>query len=146
MELNIDLWVLWVIGAVLLLVVEMMTPGVFVFACFAIAAFVTAICAAAGVSTAASWWIFLCLSIVAVVVARPLLAPLMNKTATPSNTDALIGQDALVLLPIAAHKPGKVKVRGEEWRAEAAEDLAENAIVTVERVEGTRLVVKLKKD
>ena len=63
-----------------------------------------------------------------------------------SGTDAALGQKALVLAPIAPHQAGRVRVRGEEWRAlleeGATTPVAEGAEVTVTGVDGVTLLVR----
>ncbi|MGH7730697.1 MAG: NfeD family protein [Candidatus Eiseniibacteriota bacterium] len=70
---------------------------------------------------------------------------LKNRTV-PSNTDALLGQRAVVTTRVAEHAPGLVKVRDEVWRAVpvpgAGGPFDEGAVVTVEGVDGVTLRVR----
>ena len=70
----------------------------------------------------------------------------LKPRSVPSNADALLGQQAVVTLRVAAHAPGQVKVRDEVWRAVPAPGAGgpfENgAVVTVESVDGVTLQVR----
>jgi len=63
-----------------------------------------------------------------------------------SGGDAALGQRALVLTPIAPHVAGRVRVRGEEWRAVledgASQPIAQGTEVTVTGVDGVTLLVR----
>jgi membrane protein implicated in regulation of membrane protease activity len=64
----------------------------------------------------------------------------------PSNVDAIVGRNGVVLVRIAPHVPGQIKVGDEVWRAElaresdAAREPGEK--VTVDSVEGVTLKVR----
>lgn len=67
-------------------------------------------------------------------------------SAHASNADAVVGRRGLVVAPIAPHRPGRVRVGDEEWRAMAAEGAAgsfvEGAEITVSGVDGVTLLVR----
>ena len=58
--------------------------------------------------------------------------------------ESLIGQEAIVLLPIELNKKGKVSLRGEIWNAEAKEEINKGQIVVVRNVQGLKLEVERK--
>ena len=67
---------------------------------------------------------------------------------TATNTDALLGKNAIVIERIAPHVPGMVRLGDETWRARLVNDAeAEPArepgvMVTVDAVEGVTLKVR----
>ncbi len=69
-----------------------------------------------------------------------------SKIVTPMETtlgvDQLIGQTALVTADIAPHKPGKVKLNDEEWRARATRKFSVGQEVEVKKISGITLTVK----
>ena len=136
-------WILWVIFAVSLFLVEILTPGAFYFACLGVGALL-----AAGVSLLHfPWWfpwtVFLVTSLVLLFASRPLAHRLMRGGGQLSNVDALIGQRARVTEAIdAATDRGAVRLEGEIWRAKADETIPAETWVEVLRVEGTRVIVK----
>lgn len=70
----------------------------------------------------------------------------MQTRSQPSNADALIGQQGLVMHRVARHTPGQIKVRDEVWRAEPAPGIdgpfEPGAVVTVAAVDGVTLQVR----
>jgi len=133
---------MWLSAGVFLLVIEMITPGLFLFACFGLGAFVAAIAAAKGVEQTQVWLIFVSSSLVLVVLARTLAARFLQGKGRPSNVDEYIGREGIVLEAIAPHQPGVVRVGGESWRAKASSPIEVNATVVIERIEGTSAYVK----
>ncbi|MEK7824272.1 MAG: NfeD family protein [Candidatus Eisenbacteria bacterium] len=72
-------------------------------------------------------------------------ARLKHRTVT-SNADALLGERAMVMVRVAEHEPGQVKVRDEVWRAVPAPGVSgpfeQGAVVTIEGVDGVTLKVR----
>jgi membrane protein implicated in regulation of membrane protease activity len=70
----------------------------------------------------------------------------LKRPAVPTNTDALIGQRALVTQSLSEHQPGQVRLRGEVWRARPAAGeagaLEAGTEVLVEGMEGVTLLVR----
>ena len=70
----------------------------------------------------------------------------LKRPGLASNTDALIGQKALVKEALSAHHPGQVSLRGEVWRARPAPDepgtLEAGVEVMVEAIDGVTLTVR----
>ena len=70
----------------------------------------------------------------------------MHAPNVPTNTDALLGREAVVVHRIAPHEPGQVKVNDELWRASIAPDAAEafepGRRVTVAGIDGVTLQVR----
>jgi membrane protein implicated in regulation of membrane protease activity len=70
----------------------------------------------------------------------------MKHRAVSSNVDAVIGRPAMVLVRIAAHEPGQVRVHDEIWRAVPAAGTAgpfePGTEVTVQGVDGVTLQVR----
>jgi membrane protein implicated in regulation of membrane protease activity len=64
----------------------------------------------------------------------------------PSNVDALVGRTGVVVVRVASHSAGQVKVGDEIWRAELlpADEVAREVgqTVTVEAVEGVTIKVR----
>jgi len=58
------------------------------------------------------------------------------------NTDALIGQKAIVVKEVKSQSPGQVKIKGEVWRAESETVCIIGSTVEVVGFEGVTLKVK----
>jgi membrane protein implicated in regulation of membrane protease activity len=86
------------------------------------------------------------LCIAYIVVGRRWVRARLKRPGLHTNTDALIGQRALVTKAISAHEPGQVRLRDEVWRARPtageAGALAAGSEVIVEGVDGVTLLVR----
>ncbi len=136
-------WSFWIIAAIVLLIIEIATPGVFFFACLSVGAFFGGITALFNLPYWAPWIVFLFVSILSIYLIRPFARKMfaVNKPEK-SNVDALIGQKALTTEAINPPHLGLVKVEGELWRAEAREAIEAGTCVEITGVNGTRLIVK----
>ena len=142
------LWQLWFISAVLLLVAEMFTGGLWLL-CVAVG------CAAAGLTglfpvagPVAQTIIFAVTSLLSLVGLRPaLVRRLLHSGGTElrSGVDALLGKTGYVTERIEpGARPGRIKVDGEDWRGVSLDDsiLEPGTRVMVIQVDGTTLIVE----
>jgi membrane protein implicated in regulation of membrane protease activity len=115
--------VLWVIAAGAFGVGEMLTTGFFL-APFAVGAALAAGTEAAGLGGVAAWIVFLLVSVLSLVVLRPIArSHLRVPPQIRTGTAALVGKPAVVLERIANHEGvGCVKIDGEVWTARALDD------------------------
>ncbi len=139
-----DSWMIWLIVAVLLLIVEMMTPGAFFFACLGLGALLTALVSCFHAPQWSVWLSFIGSSVLFVLLARPIAKRYMEGDSRPSNVDELVGREGVVIEAIEPHKSGQVKIRGEIWRAESGEPIPQDALIEVLKVDGNHLLVKKK--
>jgi membrane protein implicated in regulation of membrane protease activity len=86
------------------------------------------------------------LALAYVFVGRKRIRQKFRRAGLPSNTDALLGRTVRIVEAIGPHHPGRVKLEGEEWRAELASEragelpLGSNARVV--RVDGVTVFVE----
>jgi membrane protein implicated in regulation of membrane protease activity len=134
----------WLVIAIVLLVIEMVTPGIFFFACFSVGAFAATLAAFLGCPSWAVWVIFSSVSILLIFLVAPLARRWMKKIpSTPVGLDSLEGQRAQVIEPIDPGT-GKGQVRlsnGAIWRAMSDLPIAEGSHVEIVCITGTRLQV-----
>jgi membrane protein implicated in regulation of membrane protease activity len=110
-------WVIWTIVAVLLLVGEMFTPGLFVLGPVALAAVAAGISSLLGIGATGQVIVFIAGSIASVALIRPIAkSHLRMPAAIRTGTAALTGTKALVLQRVDSDG-GRVKIGGEEWSA-----------------------------
>jgi membrane protein implicated in regulation of membrane protease activity len=116
-------WVLWVVAAGLFGIGEMLTTSFFL-APFAAGAGAAAIVDVAGAGELAAWIVFVVVSLLILVVVRPIArSHLKTPPALRTGSAALIGKQAIVLERIANHEGvGCVKIDGEVWTARAFDD------------------------
>ncbi len=135
----------WLIAAIILFVLEIITPG-FVLANFAVASMAAAVAAWFGAAIELQVIVFVVAALVSFVSIRPLLRRTLLKepALVPTGTDALVGRQAIVTDAIPRPPAtGRVKVDGDSWAAISAsgEPIAENTVVTVQKVDSTTLIV-----
>ena len=134
----------WVALMIVFLVVEGAAPGLVSiwFALGALAALISALLGAQ-VWLQAVW--FVVISVVALVVTRPLAKKYVNSRTQATNADMLIGQECIVTETIDnIAGTGAVSVGGQTWTARAVSDepIQPKAIAVVRRIEGVKLIVE----
>lgn len=139
-------WHLWVIGGVVLIILEMFTLSFFL-ASFGVAALITAIVAANDASLEWQLGTFAIANVLLLAVLRPLAMKSLYHRSDhrPTNSHALIGARAIVVDEIHDEcRPGRVKLGGEEWRGLSSEgnSIAAGTAVEVVSVDGSILTVK----
>ena len=116
-------WVFWVIAACAFGVGEMLTTSFFL-APFAVGALGAAVVDVAGVSELAAWVVFVVVSLLMLLVVRPIAKSHMKVPPhIRTGTAALVGQQAIVLERIANNEGvGCVKIDGEVWTARSLDE------------------------
>src|SRR4051812_49375607 len=114
--MDIPVWALWSLAASLLLIGELLTPGLFFLGPLALAAMAATLAAALS-GSAAAVVVFICGCAVSLVVLRPLARrhvrlPALSRTGAA----ALVGRPAVVLQHVD-RSGGRVKIGGEVWSA-----------------------------
>jgi membrane protein implicated in regulation of membrane protease activity len=135
----------WILLGVVLIVLEIFTPGFFLFLT-GIAAIVTG-----GLSYLfptviwLQWAFFVVLTVLALVFLRGVLLNKVQPTESKnSNVDGLIGKKALVIRTIEPESlKGQVRIEGEIWLAQTTDGsvISEQEEVVVQGVSGTKLIV-----
>ena len=144
--LNLASWHLWVIGGVLLIIMEMFTLSFFL-ASFGVAAFITAIAAAYDASLEWQLGVFAIANVFLLIFLRPFVVKGLYRRSDdrPTNCHALVGTKALVVDSITdANRPGRVKLGGEEWRGLSFDgsSIPEDTVVEVVSIDGSTLTVR----
>lgn len=136
---------MWLILLACFLVVEAITVGLTTI-WFAGGALVAAIASGMGAGTLMQWLLFLIISLVLLIFTRPLAVRYMNKGVPKTNVNSLIGERAVVIQKINnLEQTGQVQINDIEWMARTSSDevtIPEHAIVTIEDVQGVKLIVK----
>lgn len=141
-----ELWHIWIIAGVVLITLEMLTPGFFA-ALVGIAALFAGAGAKLGLAPVWQCALFVSGSALLLGLVRPAARRYLYRRSdpTPTNVNALIGRTGIVTQASAggASSPARVKIGSEEWRAVTADrtPLAAGDSVTVTRVEGSTLTV-----
>ena len=88
--------------------------------------------------------VFAMVSVVLLWMLRPIIRKHFNPKLTRTNVDAVIGREATTMVAINNRMAqGKVMLDGMEWsaRSTTGEEISENTVVRVDRVEGVKLFV-----
>ena len=136
--------IFWIAALILFLVVEAVTVGL-ASVWFAVGALAALICALVGgpVWLQAVW--FVVVSVVALILTRPLAKKYVNSRVQPTNADAAIGKECVVVETVDnLHGSGAVSVGGKVWTARSEDEnvrLPEGSIAKAVRIDGVKLIV-----
>ena len=139
----------WLAIFVVLLIIEIVTMGLTTiwFAGGALIAFCVGLM---GFGTTVQIVVFLAVSIVLLVMTRPIAVKYFNQERQKTNAESLIGQQALVLEDIDTMQAvGRVEIRGQEWSAKTDEPdgkIAKNTVVVVDGIQGVKLIVRAREE
>lgn len=139
------LWV-WIALAVVFGVVEAATAQI-VTIWFAVGAVGALIANVVGADIAVQLIVFVAVSILTLVIARPYLKKFTKTEMQRTNADMYIGETAVVLEEINnTQGSGQVKVRGSVWTARSRDNtvIPAGENVLVEKIEGVKLIVSEK--
>ena len=143
---NMEIWIIWVLAALLLFIIELFTAGLAVI-CLAIGAGGGAIAAACEASPQMQFLTFAIVSLIALICVRPLLKRYFyrggEKVAT--NVLAMIGKHGVVCSDVVSDdEHGRVMIEGVDWRALSAdnEELPKGTKVVVVAIDSVVLTVK----
>jgi len=132
---------LWIIVGLVVSALEMVIPG-FVVIWFGVAAVVTGILAFFIKSPGVQFAIFAGLSALLVVGSQIISRRISKPEPEPVGANRLRGVEGRVVKDIGPSEMGRVKVLGEEWRAESGIAIPSGARVKVIGVSGTHLKVE----
>ena len=137
--------IFWLVMFVVLLLIEIFTMGLTTvwFAGGAIIAFILAF---AGFELPVQIIAFLLVSILLLVLTRPIAVKFFNKERQKTNAESLIGQKAVVIEKIdTLHGMGRAEVNGMEWAAKTDDMdsiIEAGEVVVIEGIQGVKLIVR----
>ncbi len=112
-------WWLWLVIGVILLVLEMLTPGALFLVFFGVAAIVVGLLATIG--AAGPLWtqilLFAVLSLVSLLALRRMFVARLRISDKGGSIDKLVGETALALDDMPVNSIGKAELRGSSWSA-----------------------------
>ena len=140
--------IIWLAALVILLLAEALTLGLTTI-WFAGGALIALIVALVGANVWVQLGIFLAVSLLLLIFTRPAALRYMNKSTLKTNVDSLTGEVGVVSERIDnLEATGKVKLNDVFWtaRSEDGTVIEEGAVVEISRVEGVKLIVKMKEE
>lgn len=140
--------IIWLALTAVLLIIEIVTLGLTTiwFAAGALFAFFAALL---GMNQGIQIGVFVVVSVVLLFFTRPLAVKYLNTKTIKTNTEALVGKTARVIVDINNLKSqGQVVINGLEWTARSSDDTVIFKIgdaVTIVGIEGVKLIVEGQK-
>ncbi len=141
---DVNMYVVWAVLIVAFCVLEGVTAQL-VSIWFVIGAVAALIARFLGAGLIIQIVIFIAVSIIALLITRPLVRKKLNTQAEKTNADRCIGMQGVVTEEINNLAPtGQVKADGKIWTARSAtgEVIPAGTVITVEKIDGVKLIVK----
>ena len=134
----------WFIAFLVLLFIELMTVNLVTiwFAIGAVAAIITTIFTD---SILIQSIVFIVVSVIALLITKPLIKKFKKFEVEPTNSDRVIGKVGEVTQKIGRNKYGEVKVYGNTWTASSKQVINVGERVKVLSIDGVKLVVEKEK-
>ena len=139
-----ELWILWLVLIFLLVVIEASTVNL-VSIWFIASGIVSLIVSFFIDNFFVQFAIFVLLGLLLLFTTRKFLTQLLkSKEDTKTNLERIIGNTGIVTKKICKHELGEVKVEGKIWSAISKEEIQEDEEVTIEKIDGVKLIVRKK--
>ena len=141
-----DVYQIWLVVAIVLVILEIMTAG-FGVICFAIGAVFSALVAGLGGSITWQIVVFAVVSLLTFVFLRPVVIRFLDKKSkdVKTNADAVIGRKGVVSERIdSTQHTGRVAIDGDDWKAisEDGSVIEKGAEVKIVKMDSIILTVK----
>ncbi len=135
----------WIILLVLFCIAEGLTAGLVSiwFVCGSLGALAVSLLKG---SVALQIAVFVVITLVTMLLIRPLARKVFTPKHQPTNADRILGQEAAVTVPIdPIEGTGQVKLDGKVWTARSLDGspIPEGARVVVRRIEGVKVLVEV---
>ena len=142
-----DVYQIWLVVAIVLVILEIMTSG-FGVICFAIGAVFSALVAGLGGTITWQIVVFAVVSLLTFIFLRPVVIRFLDKKSkdVKTNADAIIGRKGVVSERIDAEQhTGRVAVDGDDWKAVSEDGSVIEKGVNVEIVKLDSIIVTVRK-
>ena len=140
--------IIWLALTAVLLIIEIVTLGLTTI-WFAAGSLFEFFAALLGMNQGIQIGVFVVVSVVLLFFTRPLAVKYLNTKTIKTNTEALVGKTARVIVDINNLKSqGQVVINGLEWTARSSDDTVVFKIgdaVTIVGIEGVKLIVEGQK-
>ncbi len=139
-------WQVWLLIAGVCFILEIATVGFLVF-WFAIAALIVAALSLVIQNVIAQTAIFVLLSVILILLTKPLTDKITKKDVIVTNSKTVIGKEAIVTKEIntTVGSVGQVKILGDTWSAIAGNYdgvIPKGSTVKVLKIDGVKLIVE----
>ena len=139
-------YIIWTVAIIVFGIAEAATAQLVSiwFVIGAVAGLISAFC---GANFYVQLIVFIAVSVLALVITRPLVKKYIKPKKEHTNADRVLTQDGIVVEEINnTLGKGQVKVDGKLWtaRSENGDIIPEGSIVKTEKISGVKLIVKIK--
>ena len=139
----------WLMLFVIFLIIEIGTMGLTTI-WFAGGALVAFVLTYFGAGTTVQFVAFFVVSIVLLLVTRPIAMKFFNRKRQSTNADSLVGKKAVVYERVDTLRgEGRVEINGMEWSAKTAAPegvIEKDTVVIIEDIQGVKLIVKSEEE
>ena len=137
--------IIWFVAFLLLLIIEIATINLVTiwFAFGAIAVMITTMFTDSVIVQVA---VFLVVSIISLILTKPVMKAFRKTDIEPTNSDRVIGKSGEVIKKISNNEYGEVKVFGNVWTATSKQNLSVGDKVKVISIEGVKLIVEKEEE
>lgn len=146
---TLNVTIMWLVLLVILVIIELATMGLTTI-WFAGGALAAAIVSIPGTPIFLQVIVFLVVSAILLYFTRPIAVKYFNKDRIRTNTESLIGRQAIVISEINnVEGIGQVNTGGMEWTARSSYNnvvLPVGAVVTILGIDGVKLIVEERKE
>lgn len=134
---------LWIIVTVAAIIIEIITLGNLICIWFAFGGAFAALLAALHTTEALQFAAFFVVSIITMLVIRPLAYTYLRGNTVPTNSDKLIGKTTVLLKDITLTSWGEVKLDGTIWSCVTSDNslIEKGQTVKVLAIDGSKLIV-----
>ena len=134
----------WIVISISALLIELFTPSALVSIWFAVGGVIGALASLIHLPLEAQIACFVIVSIVSMLVVRPIASRYLRGNTVATNADRFLGENAEVIQTIKQNEWGQVKVKNTVWHAVSVdgEEIEEHAMVKVLAIEGAKLLVR----
>lgn len=135
------LWICVLVGSVIL---EFITVSALISIWFAVGAIAALIVMEIGLPFVWQVGVFFVISILFIIVCRPMATKYLRGNIVPTNADRVIGQQGKLLEAITPDQWGLVKVQGAEWHAISSDgkSIDKGDVIEVLGIEGSKVIVR----
>lgn len=134
----------WILVIVLALAIEAFTLNLSAI-WFAVGGIGSLIATTLQCSIPVQWIVFLVVSGVSLVLARPMAVKMIGTKRTATNADRILGEQAMVTQTISnPAAQGEIKIMGQRWTARSADgrEIPEGTMVRVLEIVGVKAIVE----
>lgn len=135
---------IWIGVCIASIVVELATPSALISLWFALGAIPAALFAYIGLSTIMQIIVFAMVSVLSLVIIRPILTKYLRGNVVATNADRFINEIGIVTKEIKEERWGEVYIKSTYWSAVEVngKSVEQDKKVKVIAIEGAKLLVK----